>query len=274
MSQSGEHDEFGGLQRDLLQTGATMDRRQVLRLAARLGTSFGALQLLGCSSSTAAASVVDTATGTGVCAKIPEETAGPYPGDSSNGPNVLNQTGVVRSDIRSSFAALTGAADGIPLTIALTMVSASSCAPLANRAVYLWHCDRAGRYSLYSSGATNQNYLRGVQAADANGEVTFTSIFPGCYSGRWPHIHFEVYPSLTAATNVANKIATSQLALPKAACDLVYATAGYEASITNLSQVSLASDMVFSDGSSLELATVAGSITSGLTATLTVAVTA
>jgi len=178
----------------------------------------------------------------------------------------------VRSDIRTSFAGLSGTATGVPLTIALTIVSASTCAPLANRAVYVWHCDQAGRYSLYSAGATNQNYLRGVQAADASGKVTFTSIFPACYAGRWPHIHFEVYPSLAAATNVANKIATSQLALPKATCDLVYATSGYQSSITNLSQVSLASDMVFSDGSSLELATITGSIATGLTATLTVAV--
>jgi len=192
------------------------------------------------------------------CTKIPEETAGPYPGEGSNGPNVLNQTGVVRSDIRSSFAGLTGTADGVPLTIALTIVSASTCAVLANRAVYLWHWDRAGRYSLYSSGVTSQNYLRGVQEADANGKVAFTSIFPACYSGRWPHIHFEVYPSLAAATNVANKIATSQLALPKAACDLVHATTGHESSVTNLSQVTLATDNVFSDGSSLELATVTG----------------
>jgi hypothetical protein len=81
-----------------------------------------------------------------------------------------------------------------------------------------------------------------------------------------------VFPSLTAATNVANKVATSQLALPKATCDLVYATSGYQSSITNLSQVSLASDMVFSDGSSLELATITGSVASGLAATLTVAV--
>ena len=129
-----------------------------------------------------------------------------------------------------------------------------------------------GRYSLYSGGVTNQNYLRGVQAADANGRVTFTSIFPGCYAGRWPHIHFEVYPSLAAATNVANRVATSQIALPKAACDQVYATAGYGSSVTNLSQVSLATDNVFSDGSALELATVTGSVASGLTAALTVAV--
>lgn len=104
--------------------------------------------------------------------------------------------------------------------------------------------------------------------------ANFTSIFPACYSGRWPHIHFEVYPSLSAATAVANKIATSQIALPKATCDLVYATTGYEASVSNLSQASLATDNVFSDGSSLELATVAGSVAAGLTASLTVGVAA
>ena len=273
MAHHDDHDEFGGLHRDLLETGAVIDRRRALRMAAGFGMSLGALQLLGCGgSSDASGTIVDPNTGSGACTKIPEETAGPFPADSSNGPSVLNQTGVVRNDIRTSFAGLSGTATGVPLTIALTIVSASSCAPLANRAVYLWHCDQAGRYSLYSAGATNQNYLRGVQAADANGKVTFTSIFPACYAGRWPHIHFEVYPSLTAATNVANKIATSQLALPKATCDLVYATSGYQSSITNLSQVSLASDMVFSDGSSLELATITGSIATGLTATLTVAV--
>jgi protocatechuate 3,4-dioxygenase beta subunit len=148
----------------------------------------------------------------------------------------------------------------------------SSCAPLAGQAVYIWHCDRPGRYSLYSSGVTNQNYLRGVQAADASGRVTFTSIFPGCYAGRWPHIHFEVYPSLSAATSVANKSATSQIALPKEACDAVYATSGYEASVTNLSRVSLASDNVFSDGASLELATMSGSVGGGYAAAWTVAV--
>ena len=140
------------------------------------------------------------------------------------------------------------------------------------RAVYLWHCDRPGRYSLYSAGVTNQNYLRGIQQADANGIVTFTSIFPGCYAGRWPHVHFEVYPTLASASQVSNRIATSQIALPKATCDQVYATSGYEASITNLSQISLATDNVFSDGAALELATVSGTLSGGLTATLTVAV--
>jgi len=178
----------------------------------------------------------------------------------------------VRQDIRSSFAGLTGSATGVPLVIQLTLVSASTCTPLANRAVYLWHCDALGRYSLYTSGVTNQNYLRGVQEADANGQVTFTSIFPGCYAGRWPHIHFEVYPSVSAATKVSNKIATSQIALPKATCHLVYAQSGYTGSASNLSRISLASDTVFSDGSALELATMTGSVGAGLVAALTVAV--
>ena len=154
----------------------------------------------------------------------------------------------------------------------MTIVSVSTCSPLAGRAVYLWHCDRAGGYSLYTQGVTNQNYLRGVQEADSAGRVSFTSIFPGCYAGRWPHIHFEVYPSLSAATSVANRVATSQIALPKSACDAAYATAGYQSSITNLSRVSLATDNVFSDGSALELATVTGSVAEGFTSALTVAI--
>jgi protocatechuate 3,4-dioxygenase beta subunit len=280
-----DHDDFGGLHRDLLATGAQMDRRRVLRLARTFGAGFGALQLLGCgksptsptdtsSSTSTTTTTTTTTTGStsGACSRIPQETAGPYPGDGSNGPNVLSLTGVVRSDIRSSFSGLSGTADGVPLSIVLNIVSSSTCSPLAGQAVYLWHCDRPGRYSLYSSGVTNQNYLRGVQEADANGRVMFTSIFPGCYSGRWPHIHFEVYPSLSAATNVANKTATSQIALPKSACDLVYASSGYSSSVTNLSQVSLATDNVFSDGSALELATAIGSVEGGFTATLTVAV--
>lgn len=278
-----DHDDHGGLHRDLLATGRSIDRRAMLRAAAGLGVGLGALQLFGCSDAatltgadTSTDGTTDTtpATGNGTCSRVPEETAGPYPGDGSNGANVLNQTGVVRSDIRSSFAGLSGTAVGIPLTVNLTIVSASSCAPLANRAVYLWHCDRSGNYSLYSSGVTNQNYLRGVQAADSNGRLSFTTIFPGCYSGRWPHIHFEVFENLTVATNVNNKIATSQIALPKATCDLVYATSGYDASVRNLAGITLATDNVFSDGAALQLATVTGSVSEGFTAALTVAIAA
>ncbi len=279
-----DHDDHGGLHRDLLETNAAIDRRGMLRAAARYGVALGAIQLIGCAADAGsiAGAVTDTtgstsggSTGGGTAAcptKIPSETAGPFPGDGSNGPNVLGQTGVVRQDIRSSFAGLSGTAAGVLLNLELTIVSASSCTPLSSYAVYLWHCDRDGNYSLYSSGVTNQNYLRGVQAADANGKVKFTTIYPGCYSGRWPHIHFEVYRSLAAATAVSNKIATSQIAMPLAANNLVYATSGYAASASNQARITLASDNVFSDGASLELATVTGGVAGGMTAALTVAV--
>ena len=104
------------------------------------------------------------------------------------------------------------------------------------------------------------------------GQVTFTTIFPACYSGRWPHIHFEVYPSLAKATNSANKIATSQIALPEDASNAVYATSGYEQSVQNMNQVSLDSDNVFSDGYDLQLPQVTGSPTEGYTMNFTCAV--
>src|SRR6185295_13160704 len=172
------------------------------------------------------------------CTVIPEETAGPFPGDGSNGPDILTQAGVVRSDIRSSIGSSTTTAQGVPLTIRFALLDAAKgCAPLANAAVYAWHCDRDGNYSMYSQAIPNENYLRGVQAAGADGVVTFQSIFPACYSGRWPHIHFEVYPSLDKATDPANRIATSQIALPEDICKEVYATDGYAGSIATLSQV-------------------------------------
>ena len=103
--------------------------------------------------------------------------------------------------------------------------------------------------------------------------MTFTSIFPACYPGRWPHIHFEVYPSLELATDEGNKIATSQIALPKDASDLVYATAGYEASVQALVQVSLESDGVFrDDGAVRQMGTISGSVEAGLTVTAVIPV--
>jgi protocatechuate 3,4-dioxygenase beta subunit len=264
-----------------------MDRRQVMKLIGSAGVAAGVFTIFGCtpgallsSPSTAASAAGSTpgstaTTGSGAsCDPIPEETAGPFPGDGSNGPDVLAQSGVVRKDIRSSFGSASGVAAGVPLTINLSIQDeANGCAPLAGAAVYLWHCDRDGAYSLYSQGVTDENYLRGVQAADSNGLVTFTSIFPACYSGRWPHIHFEVYPSLAKATDQGNRIATSQIALPKDICDTVYATDGYSQSVVNLARVSLASDNVFGDdGGVHELGTISGSVAAGLTVALGVPV--
>lgn len=206
--------------------------------------------------------------------EIPEETAGPYPADGSNGPNVLTESGVVRSDITASFGTASGVAVGVPLTIRLRVydLAGDQVTPLPGAAVYLWHCDREGNYPLYSDAAVSENYLRGVQEADEQGNIEFTSIFPGCYSGRWPHVHFEVYESLQAATTASKKLRTSQLAFPQEQCEATYATEGYETSVANLAQISLDSDMVFADGHSLQMAKMAGSVVDGYVATLNVPV--
>jgi len=210
------------------------------------------------------------------CTVIPEETAGPYPGDGSNGPNVLTQDGIVRADIRSSFGASgTNTAAGTLTTVTLNLVSTTSgCEQLAGLAVYLWHCNASGGYSMYSSGVTNENYLRGVQVSDSNGQVTFTSIFPGCYSGRWPHIHFEIYASLEDALGGGDPIRTSQLAMPEATCRQVYAQSSlYPSSLNNLNQISLNSDNVFGDdGGVTQIPTVTGDNTNGYAASLEVGV--
>ncbi|MFD4958505.1 intradiol ring-cleavage dioxygenase [Microbacterium sp. NPDC058389] len=212
-------------------------------------------------------------TAAGPLDEVPDETAGPYPADGSNGVDVLDDSGIVRSDIRSSFGSSSTVAAGVPLTIALTVRDAATGAALAGHGVYLWHCDRDGNYSLYSRGVEDENYLRGVQETDANGTVTFTSIYPACYSGRWPHIHFEVYEDVATAVATGPIVKTSQIALPAETNDAVYATSGYEQSVRNASQVSLSSDMVFSDDGGIhQLATTAGSAADGYTASLTVGV--
>jgi protocatechuate 3,4-dioxygenase beta subunit len=265
-----EHDR--GLSYDL----PVLARRRMIRLLA--GASL--VPLVGCTTeddgtTSAATSSSSSSSSAAECATIPGETAGPFPGDGSNGVNVLKESGVVRSDITASFGdSAGGTAEGVPLTVTLTVVDAASgCGtPKKGAAVYVWQCDREGAYSLYSEGVTDENYLRGVQETDDQGQVTFTSIFPGCYPGRWPHIHFEVYGSLADATAATSITSTSQLALPKDVCDTVYATDGYSQSVTNLGQLSLETDSIFSDGYDQQLAAMKGSAEAGYTATLTVPV--
>ncbi len=253
-------------------TSRDLQRRDVLKL---LGGSTVAVFVAGAAKAVGASSTTEPSdTAADVCAVIPEETAGPFPGDGSNGPNVLTEADVVRRDITSSVGGATGVADGVPLEVTLVITdTAADCAPLEGAAVYLWHCDREGRYSMYSEGAEAENYLRGVQAADADGKVVFDSIFPAAYSGRWPHIHFEVYRTLEEATGGGEPIVTSQLAFPEDVCEVVYATEGYEASIRNLAATSLEDDNVFGDDDGVsQLATVTGSVEEGYAAELAVGV--
>lgn len=265
--------------------GTLLSRRRILRLLGAGAT--GAAALAACTTTESAGSSTGSAgsststagtstSTTGTAEEIPEETAGPYPGDGSNGPDVLEQSGIVRADIRSSFGGASGTAEGVPMTLELVVANlADGGSAYAGVAVYVWHCSREGGYSMYSQGVENENFLRGVQVADAAGKVTFTSIFPACYAGRWPHIHFEVYPDQASITDASTTIATSQVALPKDACEAVYAQDGYEQSVANLSRVSLASDNVFGDdGGARQLGTVTGDVTTGYTVTLNVGVAA
>ena len=241
-----------------------ISRRGVLSL---IGIGAGAVALAACTTD-ASGSSSTTATTTTSTGEIPDETAGPYPGDGSNGVNVLEESGIVRSDIRSSIGGgLT--AEGVPMTFALTVLDMNDV-PFTDAAVYIWHCDAAGGYSMYSDGIEDETYLRGVQVVDGTGTVTFTSIFPACYTGRWPHIHFEVYPDVASIADAANAISTSQAALPEAASTAVYKLAGYEGSTANLAQVTLDSDNVFGDdGGALQLATLTGDTTAGYAVALT-----
>lgn len=235
--------------------------------------------LVGCTTSDGGAVDAGASDGSGsdvgsaACATIPQETGGPYPADGTNGPNALAMSGIVRSDIRPSFDGAAGLADGVVVNVTLRIVDvAAGCTPLSGYAVYLWHCDRSGNYSLYSAATASENYLRGVQVSDASGEVSFTTIFPGCYSGRWPHIHFEVYSSLASATRGSSAVRTSQLAMPDAASRAVYASTGYASSASNFSRVALASDLVFSDGATLQLPAISGSVADGYAIALAVGV--
>ena len=294
------HDHDLGLAHDLhrLQQQA-LERRAALRWLVGAGAmtlgGAGALPLVGCggggssdTSSTSSSSGSSGSSGSSSsggttgssCSVIPEETAGPYPGDGSNTANgsianALTLSGIVRSDIRASIAGASGVATGVPLQVVIELVNTNaSCADLSGYAIYLWHCDALGRYSMYSSGVTAENYLRGVQATGSDGTASFTTIYPGCYSGRMPHMHFEVYRSANTASSYSNKLKTSQIAFPNDISSAVYAGSGYTGSAANLAQISFASDNIFSDGYTTQLATVTGSASAGYVATLRVGIAA
>lgn len=259
-----------------------LSRRRTLGLFGALGASVfvsgcwgtsGSPTSSGGSTTASDSASASSATGSGRVTEVPDETGGPFPGDGSNGVNVLDDSGIVRADIRSGFGSSATTASGVPLTIRLTVRDSATGDAKPGVAVYVWHCDREGNYSLYSPGFEDVNYLRGVQTADATGTVTFRSVFPGCYPGRWPHIHFEVYASVDGATSAGPIVKTSQIALPKEACEVTYGSEGYDDSSANLTHVSLSSDNVFGDDGGIhQLASMSGSVGEGYVAALTVGV--
>lgn len=187
---------------------------------------------------------------TGTCALSPKETAGPFPIKS---PSDLVQANIV------------GDRKGVPMVLNITVQDQSNgCKPFANTFVDVWHCDADGYYSQYGGTRmqkedfTGNNFLRGRQKTDANGNVSFVTIFPGWYRGRAPHIHLEILDANEKSLRV------SQIAFPKDTCDVVYATSEYNGEQDTINS----KDNVFSDsekGNMLDSLT--GNTTKGYTLT-------
>ena len=270
---------------ELVDQGAAFDAKTLVtrrRMLGLVGAGVGAVTLAACypgsSSSSSAGSVsgsTTTAASGSSIAEIPEETNGPYPADGTNGVNVLQESGIVRSDLTSSLDGGT-TVEGVPFELTFVVTDmANGNVPFAGAAVYAWQCDAQGLYSMYSQGAEDETYLRGIQVADTNGELTFKTIVPGCYTGRWTHIHFEVYPDEQSATEVANVIATSQLAFPPDMLTDIYALDAYAGSAKNLAGVgaAISDDGIFAEGDwNLQVPTITGDITSGYVGKLAVGV--
>ena len=224
----------------------------------------------GSSSPAASSSSAASASPSATLTEMVTENARPYPGGGSNGPDVLDASGIERSDLTTSIDTGT-AAEGVPLTVTMNVIDmANGDAAMTGAAVYLWHADAQGRYSMYSDGITEETYLRGVQVVGDDGTVTFTTVWPGCYDGRWPHLHFEVFPDKASITDATNNVLTSQIAMPEEQSAQVYATSAYDGSTENFADVSLETDNVLSDGYETQLPQITGSVEKGFAITIDV----
>ena len=129
--------------------------------------------------------------------------------------------GLIRTDITTGFNGMPGTANGVPVDLNLTFQSASDWrSPLTRHAVYVWHADAAGEYSVFNRPDTN--YLRGIGITDSRGRVRFQTLYPGTYRGRAPHIHFEVYRSLDAFRLGAPSLIRSRILFPDIISRAVY----------------------------------------------------
>lgn len=223
----------------------SMKRRQALMAmsGAGLGIAFGCGGDTGASptaTSSAAAAATGATSTNSTCAVTPTETVGPYP----------SLADFVRSDIRESKP-------GTPLVLTIKVVNVNAaCAAVSNASVEIWQCDAAGNYSSYGS-QTGQTYLRGIQVTNGNGEVTFTTIYPGWYQGRATHIHAEV-------TIGGRSIKVTQIAFPESVNDMVHATGVYASRGSN--PTTNLRDGIFADSLSAELVTPTGSPAAGYNA--------
>lgn len=184
------------------------------------------------------------------CTVTPAETAGPFP--------TKNPANYVIKDITSDRT-------GVKMTASISIKNKNaSCGPLAGVLVDIWHCDADGNYSEYGS-STNVHFLRGRQTTDANGLVNFETIYPGWYSGRATHIHVHIYSAS------GKSLLVTQIAFPEDISKTVFTTATsfYKKGQQDTTN---ARDGIFSDGVSLEMATLKGNIKDGYTLAHTIVV--
>jgi protocatechuate 3,4-dioxygenase beta subunit len=239
----------------ILKTNISMERKEFLK---RLGMTSMILPLLN-----ACSKDDDPTTTSGDCTATSSETAGPFP--------TKDPSSLVMVDITSDRT-------GVALTIKITIQNKNNnCASLEGAIVDIWHCDKDGYYSEY--GGTNMqtvnyttvHFLRGRQVTNSDGEVGFTSIFPGWYQGRATHIHVHIYDAS------GNSLLVTQIAFPEgtnSAVSLVNASTanGYTKGMAGYTYN--ASDNIFSDSVDNELGTVTGSVASGYALTHTIVVNA
>src|SRR6266516_8207261 len=154
----------------------------------------------------------------------PEQTEGPY--------YIANEK--LRRNI-------TEGRPGTPLTLRLRVVDASTCKPIKNAAVDVWHCDALGAYFGFGAGSGNRTFMRGVQRTDADGFATFQTVYPGWYQGRTVHIHVKVHVR-------GNVVHTGQLFFADALTDRVYRNAPYNKRPNR--DVRNAADSIFRNGGS------------------------
>jgi protocatechuate 3,4-dioxygenase beta subunit len=181
-----------------------MNRRRLLEWAGGLGL---AVLLPGCSrdNGTASGTTTSAASPTSAdCVLMPELTEGPFYLDLD----------LARKDI-------TEGRPGVPLDLRVNVVDVgSSCAPLEDAVVDIWHADAHGEYSGVAD--VSGTFLRGIQTTGRNGEASFRTIYPGWYSGRAVHIHVKVHLG-------SNEAHTGQLFFDEDVTDAVYATEPYSA---------------------------------------------
>jgi protocatechuate 3,4-dioxygenase beta subunit len=158
------------------------------------------------------------------CVLTPDVTAGPY---------VWPRSQTLRQD-------MTEDQPGVPLYLDIGVMDTTSCEPMENVLVDLWHCNATGSYSSFDALDPNtpfitlleelnvtigsgtldlhtgdSTWLRGMWPTNSEGIMEMKTIFPGFYVERTIHIHAQVHTNWVVGANGTiisdNTISTGQL---------------------------------------------------------------